>query len=501
MSSETLTPETHKVLEKIHSVKQIDVEELTQTMKMDRGRIEGAIATLVEKKLVDRQTTQKVQYKLTSRGSIAANGLVERKIIDILLEDTISMKDLNSQDGIEKSDITAGIGILRKAGLIEINKGMVSLTDKTKAETFSINVQEALGMVSKNGNSKIDDELVKELVARGFVEVHETTKTNVSSKLTAAKLKKISVVEEVSRLTPQMLATGSWKNVSFKPYSLKTKPRKLYAGKFHPYRQFLDHVRIKLIGLGFQEMKGPFVEQEFWNFDALYAAQDHPAREDSDILLIKKPTHGQLGKDDYVVNVAKTHENGWKTGSRGYQYKWDPRKAARLLARPQTTAVSARTLAKIENPPAKFFSISRNFRPDQIDATHDVEFDQMEGIICNPDITFTDLLGMLKTFAIEVAGTETARFRPDYYPFTSPSVELSGYHPVLGNIEFGGAGIFRPEVTQPFGIDYPVLAWGIGIGRLFMTKYHIEDTRELYTQNLEWLRDQKVTSGIQVEEL
>ena len=92
--------------------------------------------------------------------------------------------------------------------------------------------------------------------------------------------------EEVSRLTPKMLASGAWQNVTFKPYSLKTKPRRIYAGRYNPYRQFLDHIRIKLIGLGFQEMKGPLIEQEFWNFDALYAPQDHSAREDSDIFYI-----------------------------------------------------------------------------------------------------------------------------------------------------------------------------------------------------------------------
>ena len=108
---------------------------------------------------------------------------------------------------------------------------------------------------------------------------------------------------------------------------------------------------------------------------------------------------------------------------------------------------------------------------------------------------------MLKTFAIEVAGATEVRFRPDYYPFTSPSVELSAKHPVLGYVEFGGAGIFRPEVTKPFGIDYPVLAWGLGVGRLFMTKYEVNDIRELFSQNLDWLRNEKVSSGIQPDEV
>ena len=112
----------------------------------------------------------------------------------------------------------------------------------------------------------------------------------------------------------------------------------------------------------------------------------------------------------------------------------------------------------------------------------------MEGIVCDPTITFRDLLGVLKSFAIEVAGATEVKFRPDYYPFTSPSVELSARHPELGYIEFGGAGIFRPEVTAPFGIKDPVIAWGLGVDRLYMVNQGINDIRELFTQKLEWLR-------------
>ena len=215
-------------------------------------------------------------------------------------------------------------------------------------------------------------------------------------------------------------------------------------------------------------------------------------------MLIKNPTHGELIQKDFIENVKQTHENGWQTGSIGHNYKWDPKKAARLLLRPQGTSISARTLYNLKIP-SKYFSIARCFRPDQIDATHAIEFNQTEGIICDPNITFRDLLGILKTFAIEVAGAEEVRFRPDYYPFTSPSVELSAKHPKLGYIEFGGAGIFRPEVTKPFGIDHPVLAWGLGVERLFMTKFNISDIRSLYSQDLDWLRSEKVSSGMEVD--
>lgn len=494
-----LTPENLRILEVIVESKKIDVPKLVEELKIDRGKLEGAIATLAEEKLIARKTISTINHILTSRGVEANKGLVEHKIIELLSDSPMSMKDLNSTDGFAKGDIPAGIGILKKSGIIIIDKGMAKILDQQQASTFSQGIKDALDALNTGANS-VKKETGDILLTRGFIEITESKVAIVSPLIKKQALKSIKKVAEVSKLTPNLISSGKWKNVSFKPYSLTTKPRTIYPGRYNPYKQFLDHLRIKLIGLGFQEMKGPLVEQEFWNFDALNAPQDHAAREDSDILLINSPTHGVLSKDEYVSNVAKTHEDGWKTGSLGHRYKWDPKKAARLLLRPQGTSISARTLAQIEKPPAKFFSIARCFRPDQIDATHDVEFDQTEGIICDPSLTFRDLLGMLKTFAVEVAGATDVRFRPDYYPFTSPSVELSAKHPVLGYIEFGGAGVFRPEVTQPFGIDYPVLAWGLGVGRLFMTKYNIKDIRELFTQNLSWLRDQEVSSGIQLED-
>jgi phenylalanyl-tRNA synthetase alpha chain len=493
MSEITLKPVHLRILKMIASKGSVHVPELTNMLDIDRGTIEGGIATLVQHNLIRREVNNFTIHKLTERGIKANNGLIERLLIKSLSTPQ-HMKDLQSLDGYSKGDISAGIGILKKSGLITIDKGVVSLKDIKAANAFSKDLENALELLT-GGKTSIEDKIAQKLKDRGFVNFIEKSDVIVSSDISKKKLDSIKSVEEVSRLTPEMLVSGSWRDVSFKPYSMDAKPRKVHAGKLHPYRQFLDHLKSKLVGLGFEEMKGPIIEQEFWNFDALYAPQDHPSREDSDILLIKKPTHGKLVDKEYTKNVARTHEDGWTTGSKGLNYKWDPRKAARLLMRPQGTSMSARTLSTLTSP-AKYFSIGKCFRPDQVDRTHSIEFEQTEGIIVGSKITFRDLLGMLKTFATEVAGVTDIRFRPDYYPFTSPSVELSAKHPVLGYIEYGGAGLFRPEVTKPFGIDEPVLAWGLGVGRLFMTKYEIDDIRELFSQNIDYLRNEKVTSGL-----
>jgi phenylalanyl-tRNA synthetase alpha chain len=142
--------------------------------------------------------------------------------------------------------------------------------------------------------------------------------------------------------------------------------------------------------------------------------------------------------------------------------------------------------------PGKYFSLARCYRPDVVDRTHLTEFIQVEGIVVGASLTFRDLLGILKRFALEIANADQVRFKPDYFPFTEPSVELSAYKEGLGWMEFGGAGIFRPEVTLPLGITVPVIAWGLGVERLFMMKAGISDIRNLFSQDLDWLRRRTV---------
>jgi len=302
----------------------------------------------------------------------------------------------------------------------------------------------------------------------------------------------VSEVEEVSQLTPELIQSGKWRSIKLRRYDIQAPVLSHWPGKKQPYRRFLDETKWKLVALGFKEMIGPIVELMFFNCDALYMPQDHPAREIHDIYFVKNPQYGSLDRyKEPLENVKSCHEDGWKTGSRGWGYKFSVREARRLILRSQGTHISARTLANPEiEIPGKYYSIARCYRPDVVDRTHLTEFNQIEGIVVGEDLTFRDLLGVLENFAIEIAGAEKVRFRPDYFPFTEPSVETAAYKKGVGWLEFGGAGIFRPEVTLPWGIDVPVIAWGLGVDRLFMMKTGIDDIRDLFTQDLIWLRRQ-----------
>lgn len=488
----SITPEMMEVYQYLHKNGQKSIDELADQLDIPRGKVELVTHQLNSIKLVERKEHLVSRFELTNEGrQIVQDGLPENIILFTLSKfpKGINFKDLNENLSISRQAINAAIGQLRKEGVINIQKGLITLVGSAKKINTELEV--TLRKINDNPYSSVDSsDIILTLTQRGFVEQRERQETTVKlTKLGEDSINSLEVKKIVSKLTPEQLRSGEWRSLNLKKYKITSQPKFLPIGKKHPYLSFLEEVKLKLVGLGFAEMRGPLVEIEFWNFDALFQAQDHPAREWSDAYISKNPTHGILPKDKKLVDAVKlVHETGEPVNSRGWRYKWDPKKAAQLILRPQGTAVSARTLYNLEIP-SKYFSIARCYRPDSVDATHLSEFNQLEGIVCDPSITFRDLLGILKTFAIEIAGAKEVRFKPDYYPFTSPSVELSALHPELGYIEFGGAGIFRPEVTAPFGISDPVIAWGLGIDRLFMVKRHINDIRDLFTHKLEWLRD------------
>jgi phenylalanyl-tRNA synthetase alpha chain len=352
--------------------------------------------------------------------------------------------------------------------------------NKTPLNTLSSELQTTVETLKKR---KL---LTTEIKTHRILEITEAGKQATKEGTDTAK--------EVTQLTPELIITGKWRTTKLQKYNIQAPVAKKWPGKKHPYIGFLEEVRSKLITLGFKEMTGTNVETAFFNFDALYTPQDHPAREEVGIYFVKDPAFGDI--EDYkaaVMRVKAAHENGWETGSTGWQYNYSIQEAKRLILRGHGTCLSARTLLSPNlKIPSRYFSIARCYRPEVVDKTHLSEFNQVEGIVIDEKLTLQDLLGVLEKFALEIAGADKVRFKPDYFPFTEPSVELSAYKEGYGWIEFGGSGIFRPEVTLPLGIKVPVIAWGLGIDRLFMMRAGIEDIRDIFSQSLDWLRRKEV---------
>lgn len=414
-------------------------------------------------------------YELTDEGErYLRDGLPEENLIRRITSTTSIKK---AKQKIKNFDIA--VQWAKKKGWMEIKNGKIYPIEKPKNLEFP--EEEALEKV--NRGKKISEELAKTLLQRKLIQERKEPQ----------KPKKLEG-KTIRNLTPELIKTGLWREVNLKPYNVEATGEKIHPGKRQPYNRFLSQVRNKLVQLGFKEMTGPTIETEFWNFDALYQAQDHPSRDWAQTYTLKEPKRGSLPSKKIVHRVKKTHEDGWKTGSTGWGYKWSRKKASRLMPRAHGTVLSARTLAQLKkaNIPGKYFAIARCYRPDVIDATHGVEFNQCEGIIVEESLDFKKMLGILKMMVQEITGLDRVKFRPDYFPFTEPSLEVSVKHPEMGWVELAGAGIFREELTRPLGVEEPVIAWGFGIDRLAMVKLNIEDIRELFSQNLEWLRGQEV---------
>ncbi|MFH1420452.1 MAG: phenylalanine--tRNA ligase subunit alpha [Candidatus Aenigmatarchaeota archaeon] len=417
-------------------------------------------------------------YMLTEEGKkYLIEGMPENRLIGLL---TKPMKVSEAKALCEKNGIDFGIALqwTKQNNWVEMEKGVLYVRKRPAMDKL----KDALAALEKG--KKIDETILTILLKRNLVS---------EAKDDAIARAQQFVGKSIGNLDPSLIETGLWKNVELRSYNVEAIGKRIYPGRRQAYNKFLVETKQKLAELGFKEMKGPNIETEFWNFDALFQAQNHPSRDWTQTYRLFYPKLGTLPDKKIVDNVREAHEKG-VSGSTGWQYKWSEQQAMQLMPRAHTTASSARMLAKLsklEEREGKFFSIARCYRPDIIDATHAVEFNQLEGIIVGKTLTFRELLGLLKNFAIEIAGASEVKFYPDYYPFTEPSVQMAAKHPKLGWIEFGGAGIFREELTAPLGINEIVLAWGLGIDRLFMCKAGINDIRDLFTQNISLLRNVK----------
>ncbi len=486
----------------------LETEQLAEATSLEASQLSMAIEWLLAKSLllVDKETVTPIvsltpfgerfhgkqapiEEVLAAAKSAAATGR------------RLTIQDLQSQEGLDPSDVSKAVGRLKKEGaLLIVQGGCIESTGRpspTAERLRSLLEQVHEGPRELETFAEHDRQIVQEYaVKRGNAKEPFRVDDRVARSLRVASAGVTALehlvhqggAEEVSQLSPEMLKDGSWRTERFRKYTISLRAPRISAGKRHPYREFLDTVKDKLVSMGFQEMRGSLVETEFWNMDALFMPQFHPARDIHDVYFVKHPTRATHLAEPFLSRVAQAHRNGGNTGSMGWRYAFDVERAKRLVLRSQGTAVSARTLASGPATPAKYFSIARCFRYDQVDATHATDFFQVEGIVLGDDINFRTLLGLLNLFAREVAQAKEVKFLPAYFPFTEPSVEMHVRHPRLGWMELGGAGLLRSEVTLPLGVKVPVIAWGLGLDRMAMVALGVHDIRELFTDNLDMIR-------------
>ena len=458
--------------------------ELAQMSGLKVETVVQSAFMLQEKRLADVLEQVLETYNLTSEGEEYAKcGLPERQMISAISGPT-SLEELKGK--VSPKIVGIATGWLRRKGWANIEQGNVVPSGKADIgddEKALANLKSGKVTLEELGvnNVTLQDLIKRKLVSRNEEKLRSVVLTPAGQELV---LEGISLEEEVAQLTSEMLKSGEWKKKNFRPYNIHTPPRAVYGAKIHPYQRLIDQMRQIFLEMGFTEIKGDIVQSSFWNFDALFQPQDHPAREMQDTFHLEGTSELP---EKYKDKVCAMHEHGGDLESRGWGGKWSEEIACKNVLRTHTTAVTIKYLADNPEPPIKAFSIDRAYRRETIDPTHTPEFEQLEGVVMDKDMTFANLLGLLSEFYHRM-GFKDVRFRPGYFPYTEPSVEPEVYVEGLGWVELGGAGVFRKEVTDPLGIKCPVLAWGLGVSRLAMLKLDLKDLRELYQSDIDWLR-------------
>ena len=495
--AERLHENERKVLQALSGVGTATTEELSRLTGLARDAVEKASDWAATKGVVSFREEVSRFFSLTDEGRVyAEKGLPEQNLRELLVHGPQEIAKL--KETFENLNIA--LAWMRRNGWADINKGVIRLTEEGREAGDSME-ERLLGALDRPAPLSMeavtgeDEALLEQLVKRKLVNRREEMTRFVAitefGRRVVPELEKTDKVKVITQLTPEMLANGSWRGASFQRYDVTLPVPSLSPGKRHFISQVIDYIRRFWVELGFKEMKGEYLELSFWNFDALYQPQDHPARDLADTFYMKTPRSGRLPEGEMVERVKETHENGWTTGSLGWQYSWDPEVAARNCLRTHTTSLSVKKIAELtpDDLPAKFFSCGRVFRNETIDWNHLAEFYQTDGIVIGEGVTFRDMKGYLKAY-MEGLGVERFRFRPGYFPYTEMSMEAEVWTEERGEwMELFGAGMFRPEVVKPLiGVDVPVLAWGPGFDRLVMQSYKVNNIKELYTNDVGLLR-------------
>ncbi|MDR1954580.1 MAG: phenylalanine--tRNA ligase subunit alpha [Candidatus Methanoplasma sp.] len=474
--------------------------ELIKTKDFDlEVEIMGAASWLASKGLVRIEENVQKFLEVTDK-KIIEKGLPERRAMTIIGEAGGRMDMGILSEKMPGGEDKIAVGWLRKKGLADIvpagGTKHLALTDKGRSALDSKMDDEALleRMAASPVHEKdADPNLVKDLKGRqGMIQDRIVTERTIflTDEGKEAVSLGIELKEEVTDITDRLIQSGDWENIQFRKYDVGTFAPSVTPAKKHPLTRLGSEIRQLFTNMGFTEMTSEYVQPAFWNLDVLFTPQDHPARDLQDTFYLDVPNRIEIEDEALVQKVKDIHEKGGNTGSTGWGGVWSKEKAEAALLRTHSTVSSIRYIAEHPDAPQKAFSISRIFRKESIDSTHLPEFTQIEGIVIDENGNFDMLISLIKEFYAKM-GFDQLRIRPAYFPYTEPSLEVE----VFFNgkwMELGGAGVFRPEVVEPFGVRYPVLAWGFGFERLAMLKWNIRDIRDLYISDMDDLKKNTV---------
>jgi phenylalanyl-tRNA synthetase alpha chain len=484
-SVHTLHPIERSILKSLSGSDHIPVRSLAANTGLPIDQVRRGIEWLKFKRLIVIEQISTQRVFMTSEGVEASkNGLPERRLVNSLKEGNVTLGQVLASGAIKNEEINAAIAGARRNQWIQLIDGKIISTPfaatQSPEEIFLENMREGVDV------SKLTEEqkrALEQLRKRpNFIEIKEEKESLISLTDAARQIiPRLSQENLERRLTTELISSGKWKEIKFGALDVEASAPIVYPGRRHPLVEIIDEVKEIFIGLGFSEIEGPIIQSGFWNFDALFTPQDHPAREMQDTFYISGQKQPIPATKDQILKVSRVHKQRWN-------HLWDAQEGQRLVLRTHTTPVTVQHLAKVKSEVGRFFSVGKVFRNEKVSYKHLVEFHQVEGVATAPNASLRELMGLQKEFYSKM-GIKRIKFWPTFFPYTEPSLQSMVYNERLKKwVELFGMGIFRPEVTMPLGIKSPVLAWGGGLERIAMLRFGLDDVRELYGNKLGWLR-------------
>ena len=471
-----------RVFTLVKELKETTVKELSEKLGEPYAKVYSAVLNLAKDELVDVETKDVTYLKITEEGKKA----LEEGFPEYMLRDGESVQDAKARLG---DRLPIAIARMKAKGFGKIEKGIIKIENRPPIEEdpqYKLLKRVAEGGVILEELREEEQKVARELLRRKMVVKDQRSVAVVRLTEKGEKTDPREVLEEerITLITPDLISKRKAEYESrVKPYDPKIEVKVPRPGRKHLITVLMEKVRSILIGMGFKEiLPDTPVISAFRNFDALFVPQNHPARQIHDTFYLLTPKEVEDFTSDLAAAVRNAHVGDLIEGYKGWGTR-SKKEAMRALLRTHTTAVTIKRLAEHPKKPQRVFVIGRCYRNEKIDATHLAEFFQIDGIVYEDKMTLKHLLGILRDLYYEL-GFKEVRFRPSYFPFTSPSVEVIGKREDK-RIELGGAGIFRPEVVKVIGINEPVLAFGLGFERLAMLRAGIKDIREVYTSDIE----------------
>ena len=482
----------------------IELAQLSENIGLDQAKVSAVFVTRSGAEL-DVEERPYFELSIGKKAKEWGSVLPERKIIEALADsdEGLSMPEIAEKSGLENRDVGGSLRVLKEKSWVEQAGKSLSLTETGRSALGSTPGSDELlfAALAQSDSPQTDRELEAQGVEvesalklfatrKGVLDIRERVErfAKLSSQGQELVAKGIAPIKEANLLTPEMLKDGSWRELQFRAYDVTAAVEPVHAGKIHPLVSVFEKTRRVFLEMGFEETESGYVESSFWDFDALFQPQDHPARDMQDTFYVSNPSKTKLPSEDLVKSVKDTHEGNGDCGSVGWRYKWSRELSEKAVLRTHTTASTIRALAENPTGPRKAFCVGPVFRRETVDYKHLPVFHQVDGIIIDENASFANLLGTLEAFYRKMGFTKF-QFRPAFFPYTEPSVEIFVWSEKKSDwVEMGGAGMFRPEVTEPLGCTTPVLAWGLGLERLAMFTYDLSSIGELYRARLGWLK-------------